>query len=341
MQSLGTITVALPCRNEQDNIEKMVQSIERQFEEHLPMYQYYIQFMDNSSTDNTRAILRRLTLSDPHVRAIFNVVSFSGSAFHGILQAEGDCCIYMASDFQEPPELIPQLVHAWEQGAKVVCAIKTSSEESHIMWGIRSIYYHLIDKLSSINQIEHFTGFGLYDRDFIEIIRSLHDPTPTLRGLVAEYGYSVVRIPYVQQNRRSGKSSQTILSLFDYSMKNITTYVRSVMHVALLGGLFAFALILMLGIICLPLACLRIIQIPLINLVILFVLLLIGSLQVALTGFVGEYVMSVEERVRMRPYAIEEERMGFSTPAREDNIESYHPSNKGVVGEHSVADDSQ
>ena len=326
MKMRKTITVALPCRNEVDNIEALVGALKEQFQTNLCDYDYYLQFMDNCSTDGTREVLRRLCEEDPHVRAIFNIANFPGSAFHGILQAEGDCCIFMASDFQDPPEILPELVREWEKGAKVVCAIKTSSDERRGLWAIRSLYYQIIGHLASVPQIEHFTGFGLYDRDFIEIVRSLNDPTPTLRGVVAEYGYKVSHVNFHQPKRFGGHTKQHFLSNFDFAMKNITTYVHGVVHFAVYGGILALGV---LGLISVLVAALYIVGYREIDYgfaAIMLTILIVASIQASLIGFVGEYVMNANDRLRRKPYAIEEERLGFTRQATPDVAPQYHPS---------------
>lgn len=319
------ISVSLPCRNEQENIQELVVKITEQFERYLPEYDYQIQFSDNCSTDNTRAILRKICASDTHVRAIFNVASFSGSAFHSMLQTNGDCCIHMASDFQDPPELIPEFVHAWESGAKVVCGIKTASQENPALWVARSLYYRIMDMCSTITQIPQFTGFGLYDRDFIEIIRRLNDPTPTLRGIVAEYGYRVAKVEFTQPERKGGKSKNNFYSLFDYAMRNFTTYTKVGMHVATLGGMIAACISFLVGMVYLimKLVFWRLFAAGVAPLTI--GVFFLGSVQIFFIGLIGEYILSMNARIINRPLVVEEERVNFPDEEKEkpDRVNPY------------------
>ncbi len=320
------ITIAIPCRNEEANIESLVNEIEYQFDAFLPDYEYKIQFMDNCSTDSSREILRNLCARDNHLRAIFNIANTSGSAFHGILQAQGDCCIYMASDFQDPPSLIPELVRKWEQGAKVVCAIKTSSSEKKALWLVRSLYYKLIKAWSTVEQIEHCTGFGIYDRSFIEVIRSLSDSTPSLRGLIAEYGFKVEQIEFHQPQRKHGSSSQNFYSLFDLAMKNVTSYTKVGIHFSLIGGT-AMTILGLLSSVALIIICfLSGWQHPYSVFLLLSWILLFGGILTTLISFIGEYVLSINTRVMNKPFAIEEERLGFDGAPVSDHTEFYHPS---------------
>ncbi len=307
------ICVSLPCRNEENNIVPLVKAIEEQFTEHLPEYDYLIQFIDNASTDRTREIIREICRNNTKVRAIFNVASFMRSGLHSLLQAEGDCCIQMVSDFQNPPELIPQMVKEWEQGAKVVCLIKTASEESGFKWGLRSLYYKLIQKCSDIQQIPHFTGSGLYDRDFIEIIRQLEDPTPSLRGVVAEYGYRVAKVQFVQPNRKSGKSSNHFFSLYNLAMQNFTSYTTLGLRAATLLGLFISLISFLVGIVYLILKLLYWSQFPAGTAPMLIGVFFLGATQLFFIGMLGEYILAMNRRLMKKPYAIEEERINFNS----------------------------
>lgn len=311
MESKKTITISLPCWNEYNNISEMVKKIEEIFTKSLPNYNYIIQFSDNCSTDGTRELLRKICKQDYHVRAIFNVSNVSGSAIHSILQADGDCCIHMASDFQDPPDVIPDLVKKWEAGAKVVCAIKTSSEEKTSMWKIRSLYYNIMCRFSSIPQIKHFTGFGLYDRAFIEILRRLGDPIPTLRGIVAEYNYKVDQVFYKQPIRKHGKSSQSLMRNFDYAMKSFTTYSRKSFHYATLLGLFIALFCLFAGVILIIVKIILGSQFTLSPILLADSIFFVGAIEIFLIGLVGEYICTMNQRIMKRPLAIEAERIGI------------------------------
>mgnify|MGYP000647655384 CR=1 FL=1 len=174
------ISVLIPCYNEEENVVPISEAVIGIITKELPQYDYELVFIDNDSTDKTRELLRMLCAKNPKIKAIFNARNFGqfNSPYYGILQVTGDCVISMVADFQDPVELIPKYVHEWENGYKIVIGIKTSSKENPIMYWLRSCYYKLIRKLSDVEQIEHFTGSGLYDRQFIEVLRNLNDPTP-------------------------------------------------------------------------------------------------------------------------------------------------------------------
>ncbi len=198
---MKTISIVVPCYNEEENINALYQAIDHIFNTELLRYNYELIFIDNDSKDRTREIIRGLCVHESRVKGIFNVKNFGqfNSPYYAMLQTTGDSTILMAADFQDPVEMIPKYVKEWEKGYKIVIGIKKSSKENKIMYWLRSCYYKTIKKLSDVEQIEHFTGFGLYDQRFIKVLKELDDPTPFLRGIVAELGFRRKEIPYEQQ----------------------------------------------------------------------------------------------------------------------------------------------
>ncbi len=310
---MKTISIMIPCYNEEENVEPIAQAVIRTMENDLPEYDYELLFIDNDSRDRTRAILREMCAENPRIRAIFNARNFGqfNSPYYGMLQASGDCVISMVADFQDPVELIPQYVRAWEEGYKIVIGIKTGSKENRLMYWLRSCYYKLIHKLSDVEQIEHFTGSGLYDRDFIEILRNLDDPTPFLRGIVAELGYRRKEIPYEQPRRRAGKTSNNFYRLYDAAMLSITSYTKAGLRLATFVGAFSCLLSFIVAIVYLIMKLIWWDRFPAGMAPMLLGMLFLGSVQIFFIGMVGEYVLSINQRVMKRPLVIEEERINF------------------------------
>ena len=202
------IGIVIPCYNEQENIVGICKAVENEITNSLPQYDYEILVIDNCSTDNTRVLIREICKQNKKVKAILNAKNFGqfNSPYYAILQSDSDCVIPVCADFQDPVEMIPKFVTEWENGYKIVCGIKSASKENKIMRFFRTCYYKLIKKLSSVEQIEHFTGFALYDKSFVDVLRDLKDPTPFIRGIVAELGYKRKDIEYTQQKRAAGKT---------------------------------------------------------------------------------------------------------------------------------------
>ena len=244
MASIKKISILIPCYNEEENVVPISKAVTEELLKNLPDYDYEIVFIDNYSQDNTRPLLREICKNNSKIKAIFNAKNFGqfNSPYYGMLQTTGDCTITMCCDFQDPVEMIPKMVEAWENGAKIVSCIKTQSKENPVMRFFRTIYYKIIRKMSSVDQIEHFTGFGLYDKSFIEVLRNLKDPTPFIRGIVAELGYKRVDLEYTQAKRRAGKTHNNFFTLFDAAMLSFTSYTKVGLHLVTFAGLILSSL---------------------------------------------------------------------------------------------------
>ena len=307
------ISVMIPCYNENENVIPMSEAISALFDKELKDYEMELVFIDNCSTDGTRDLLRCICAKDSRIKAIFNAKNFGqfNSPYYGLLQTTGECTVGLCCDFQDPVEMIPKFVEEWEKGAKIVCGIKASSKENRIMRFFRSIYYKMIKKFSNVEQIEQFTGFGLYDKNFIDVMRELNDPTPFIRGIVAELGYKRVDVVYEQQKRRAGKTHNNWATLYDGAMLSFTSYTKVGLRVA---TVFGFVLAAMSIIVALVYLILKLVfwdsfvagMAP-----ILLSVLILGSVQIFFIGFLGEYVLSINKRVMNRPLVIEEERINF------------------------------
>ena len=308
------ISVLIPCYNEAENAAPISQAVTEILDRELPQYDYELVFIDNDSRDGTRDILRSLCASNPRIKAIFNARNFGqvNSPYYGMLQVTGDCCIEMVADFQDPVEMIPKYVREWEKGYKIVIGIKTSSKENRLMYWLRSCYYKTIKKLSDVEQIEHFTGSGLYDREFIEVLRNLDDPTPFLRGIVAELGYKRKEIPYEQPKRRAGKTHNNFYRLYDAAMLSVTSYTKAGLRLATIFGSICAVISMLVALVYLVMKLIWWDRFPAGMAPMLIGMLFLGSVQLFFIGFLGEYIMSINQRVMKRPLVVEEERINFS-----------------------------
>ena len=307
------IAIVIPCYNEEENIVGITKAIEDELASSLPQYDYEILIIDNCSTDNSRALIREICTNNKKVKAIFNAKNFGqfNSPYHAILQADGDCVIPICADFQDPVEMIPRFVHEWENGYKIVCGIKSKSKENPFVRFFRTCYYKLIKKMSSVEQIEHFTGFALYDRDFVEVLRELNDPTPFIRGIVAELGYKRKDIEYTQQKRAAGKTHNNFFTLYDAAMLSFTSYTKIGLRIASMLG-FAIAVIsALIGIVYLVMKLIWWERFPGGTVPTMILSTFLGSVQMFFLGFLGEYVMNMNTRIMNRPLVVEEERINF------------------------------
>ncbi len=311
--SKKVISVMIPCYNEEENALAIYKAVKNELETSLPQYDYEIMFIDNKSTDKTRDIIREICAADKKVKAIFNCKNFGqfNSPVYGMTQTTGDCCISVCADFQDPVEMIPKFVSEWEKGYKIVCGIKTKSKENKLFYFARSLYYKLIKKMSSVEQIEHFTGFGLYDKSFLDTLRQLKDPQPFIRGIVAELGPERKEIEYEQPKRRAGKTHNNLYTLYDAAMLSFTSYTKIGLRLATFAGAILSFISFLIAIIYLVLKLIYWDRFPAGTTPILIGIFLFGSVQLFFTGLLGEYIMCINNRVMNRPLVVEEERLNF------------------------------
>lgn len=303
----------IPCYNEEENVIPISKAVVEILTKELPEYDYEILFIDNCSKDNTQVLLREICSQNPKIKVILNAKNFGqfNSPYYGMCQTTGDCTICLCCDFQDPVEMIPKMVAEWEKGYKIVSCIKTASKENKIMRFFRTCYYKLIRKMSDVEQIEHFTGFGLYDKSFIEVLRKLEDPSPFLRGIVAELGYKRKDLEYTQAERRAGKTHNNWYSLYDAAMLSFTSYTKVGLRIATIMG-FVFSVIsVIFAIVYLVLKLMYWNRFPAGTAPILIGVFLFGSIQLFFIGLLGEYIMNINTRVMKRPLVIEEERINF------------------------------
>jgi polyisoprenyl-phosphate glycosyltransferase len=307
------ICIVTPCYNEVDNVGELHKAIREIFVD-LPQYTYSHLFIDNASKDGTVPILRELAAADPNVKVILNARNFGHirSPYHGLLQSDGDATVVMASDFQDPPSMIPEFLKKWEEGFKIVIGVKVESEESSLMYAIRTFYYGLSAKLSDIELMQHVTGFGVYDRRVLEILRKIDDPYPYFRGLIADIGLDLCKIPYRQPKRRRGITKNNFYTLYDMAMLGITNHSKVPLRLATMAGflLSGVCLLIALGYLVGKLLFWNRFEFGVAPILIgLFFFL---SVQLFFIGMIGEYVGAILTQVQKRPLVIEEERLNFA-----------------------------
>lgn len=306
------ISVVTPCYNEKDNIIDIYQTVKSIFN-NIKKYQYEHIFIDNSSSDNSISLLKEIARVDSNVKLIINSRNFGWirSPFYGLLQASGDAIIYMAADFQDPPNLISKFIKKWEDGFKIVIGTKSQSEESFFKFFIRSFYYKFADKISDLKLLKNFTGFGLYDKSVIQIMRQFNDPYPYLRGMISEIGFDVAEIEFKQPKRKKGLSSGTFFRLYDVAMLGITTHSKLPLRILSLVGFSLAFISLLISIIYIIAKLLFWSMFPLGFAPILIGSFFFFSMQMFFVGLLGEYIASIHHQVLKRPLVIEKERINF------------------------------
>jgi len=308
------VSIVTPCFNEQDNIDDLHARIAEQFAK-LPGYDYEHIFIDNASTDLTVARIKALAASNPRIKLIVNSRNFGHirSPMYAILQAKGDAVISLASDLQDPPELIPDFIRNWEQGFTVVAGVKPKSRETPLMFMVRRLYYCTIGRISDVRQIQNFTGFGLYSREVIEVIRQIDDPYPYFRGLIAELGFAHAEVPYVQPQRKRGITKNNFYTLYDMAMLGITSHSKIPLRLATMTGFGLSALSLLVACIYLIIKLVHWDEMSLGTAPILIGFFFFASVQLFFIGILGEYVAAIHTQVLHRPLVVEKERVNFDS----------------------------
>ncbi len=309
---MKTVSIVTHAYNEEDNIEAMYLRV-REIMRSYPQYLYEHVFIDNHSTDATAAILKRIAEQDKRVKVIVNARNFGHirSPIHALFQARGDVMIGIASDFQEPPDLIPQMLDAWAEGYPMVLCIKHSSRESGLMYWLRGQYYKLVERVSSVETIQNFTGFGLYDRKVIDIVRSFQDPYPYFRGIIAEIGLPSKRLYFEQPARKFGITKNNFYTLYDIAWLGLISTSKVPLRLAtfagFLGALVSF--LTALGYLIAKLAFWNTFSVGVAPMII--GVFFLQSIILVFFGVIGEYVGAIYTKVQQRPYAIEQERINF------------------------------
>lgn len=310
-----TISIISSAYNEEGNVCELYKQVKKQMDLLADKYDYEQIVLDNASTDNTLAELRKLAAQDPRFKVIVNARNFGHirSPYYGILQCRGDAVIYLASDLQDPPSLIPQFIAKWEEGYKVVLAQKTKSKESWLFFAVRRLYYWLLNLVndSGAQLLSNCTGFGLYDKCVVDELRKLDEPYPYLRGLVCELGYSRALVPFVQPVRKRGITKNNFYTLYDNAMTGFTNHSRVPLRLAALGGFVLGMISFVLALVYLILKLLYWDNFPMGTAPILLAVLFFSSVQLFFIGIIGEYIGAILTQVLKRPLVIEKERINF------------------------------
>lgn len=306
------ISIVTPCFNEELNVE-ILYNIVKEVMKSFKNYTYEHIFIDNNSSDNTLMILKKLAINDINLKVIVNVRNFGHirSPYYAMLQANGDAVISLASDLQDPPELINEFIRFWENGNKIVIGIKEKSQENIYMFSLRKFFYKLIDKISETKQIHNFTGFGLYDKSFIEVLKNMNEPYPYFRGLVSELGFSIREVKYLQPLRYAGKTKNNFYTLYDIAMLGFISHSKLPLRLSSFIGFIVSFLSILVALIYLVYKILfwNELQVGIAPLVI--GLFFFGGLQLFFLGIIGEYIATIFTHIKNRPLVIEKERINF------------------------------
>jgi len=311
MKKKKLISIVTPCYNEEDNIDELCQRVAEVMDA-LP-YDYEHICIDNCSTDQTVPKIKEKAAKDKRIKLIVNARNFGHirSPFHAILQSNGDACILIASDLQDPPEMIAEFINKWEQGYKTVLAVKPESHESSLMFFIRRAYYSFVIRISEVPLIQNATGAGLFDRVVVDILRNINDPYPYFRGLLCEIGFPIAVVPFKQPRRQRGITKNNFYTLYDIAMLGITNHSKVPLRLMTMSGFVLSILSLVVAMSFLVAKLLFWNSFQLGTAPILIGIFFFGAVQTFFIGLLGEYIGSIHTQVRNMPLVIEMERVNF------------------------------
>ena len=307
------ISIITPCYNEEGNAHAIYTAVKKVMQAKTE-YDYEHIFIDNNSTDKTVSILKQIAADDKNVKIIVNLRNFGHirSPYYGLLQSTGDATILIVADLQDPPELINDFIAQWEQGHKIVVGVKNESKESFLMFAIRKTFYNLINRLSDTKLIKNYTGFGLYDRQVIEILKTIEDPYPYFRGLICDIGFEIIKIPFVQPQRFRGITKNNFYTLYDIAMLGITNHSKVPLRLATMVGFVASLFSLLVALVYFVYKLLYWESFTLGSAPLIIGVFLFSAVQLMFIGIIGEYVGSIHTQVLKRPLVIEKERINFN-----------------------------
>lgn len=306
------ISICIPCYNEEGNIIPVYNAVKKEMDQ-LKNYDYEIIFADNASKDNTPAILRELARSDRKVKIIFNVCNFGPmrSGKNCVNRAKGDAIISLACDMQEPPELIPSFIHCWEGGKKVVLGKKNGSQENKVKFLLRKLFYKIIQLCSNKPQFDGVTGFGIQDKEVRDVVRDLNETDMPFRNIIAELGYEVELIPYIQKKRQKGKSSYNFFRYLDFAINSFVHTTKVPLRLATILGSCIALISFLVGLIYFIYKLLNWDSFQAGMAPILIGIFFLGSVQLLFIGIAGEYIGVILDKVTKRPLVIEKEVINF------------------------------
>lgn len=307
------ISIVTPCYNEESNVTEVWSQVKLQLEK-FPHYDYEHIFIDNCSKDKTLDILKAIAATDKNLKIIANARNFGQvkSPYHGLMQASGDAVILLVGDLQDPPSLMVDFIQKWESGFKIVVGVKGETEEGGLMYYARKAYYKMIHHLSDeVELIKNYTGFGLYDKEVMEILKKMNDPYPYMRGMIPEIGLEIAKLPYMQPLRKGGITSNNFYRYYDYAMLGITSHTKKPLRYATIGGFILSILSFLVAISYLVFKLIFWNQFSAGTAPVVIGLFFMFSVQLFFMGLLGEYILSIHTRIMNRPMVIEKERINF------------------------------
>lgn len=306
------ISIVSGCYNEEDNLPIYYKELSAIMDS-LSQYDFECLIADNCSTDRSAEILEEIARKDKRFKIVFNLKNYGPdrSGANLLYRAKGNAVICLASDLQDPTEMIPVFLEKWEEGNKIVWGQREKSEENWLMEVVRRLYYRIIRCISENEEIERANGFGLYDREVIDWIKKAGDPVPFVRNLVTDLGYRPYLVPYTRRARAGGKSSYNFFRYVGDAMAGMVATSRVPLRMATYLGFATAGGSLIVAIIYLAYKLLHWYEFDVGVAPMMIGLFFLGAVQLICIGMVGEYVGDILTRVKHRPMVIERKTLNF------------------------------
>jgi len=304
------ISIVTPTFNEEDNIKPLSEKIFQIMTNLNISYEQII--IDNCSTDSTQIRIRELTKKNKNIKAIFNLHDYgqARSPYYAMINATGDAVVWMDSDFQNPPEVIIDLIQKWKNGSQVVLLRRQKSEGSFLLRALKGLFYKIMNYFSNNNPEPYVTGVGIYDRSAINILKTIQDPNPYLRGLIFELGLDISYHDYEQKKRNYGKTKNNFFTLFDFALTGLVKHTQ-VLRLMIYTGIFLSLILFIISIIFLVLKLIFWNTFSFGLAPIIVGLFFIGAIQILFLGLIGEYISIILTYNKNLPLVLEKERINF------------------------------
>lgn len=300
------ISVVVPCYNDEKSVEELCTQLVDEFENQLSEFDYEIILADDHSKDQTESVIEKLCSQNRKIKAVFNATNFGfdRNVFSAMTYATGDCAFLIFGDLQDPPEMLTEFVNRWKQGYKCILGQRTGSNEDHVKYRMRKIYYDLMDSIAENQLAKMVNGFGLYDREFLNVLKDIHEVSPFFKSVIAEYGMNICLVPYQQNDSRRGKSNFNLLKNYDFVMHGLTASTKILMRSATFFSLLVGALSIIFAIYVFIRKLINWNSYPFGDASLLVGMFLIGAVLLFFLGIMGEYVLNINERVSQKPRTV-------------------------------------
>ncbi len=309
------ISIVSSCYNEELNLDELYSRVTAEFDKLKDKYEFEYILADNGSKDNTAEKLKTIALKDKRFKIIINSRNFGHikSPFNAVLSANGDAVICIASDLQDPPELISELIKKWEEGYKVVLLQKDTSNENPFMFFIRKFYYKVLNIIADngVELAQNCTGAGLIDKCIVNFLKKIDDPYPYYRGLICEAGYERAYIKFNQPKREKGISANNFYTLYDLGATGIVKNSKFPLRFMAIFGFIMSIFTFLLSVTYLIWKLINWNNFSFGIAPIIISIMFLGSVQMFCFGIIGEYISAIYTRIDKKPLVVEKERINF------------------------------